>query len=129
MHSDEAWLVIDRDSWTQAQIAELHNWSLLHENHGLAISNPSFELWLLLHFESPVGIDSTRRCVDRLKRWIRDYDKGFDAGKITRQQVQTAIERAKRHDHQHVDDWPRHPGQTTVYRLVESIINTLDAGP
>jgi len=126
--SDEAWLVIDRDNWTQSQLAELHRWSLQRINHGLAISNPSFEFWLLLHFEHAVAIDSTRHCVDRLRRWIRDYDKGFDAYKITRQQVEAAIERAKSADHSQVGDWPRSPGQTTVYRLVERILNTIDAG-
>jgi len=41
--SDEAWLVVDQDRWTDDQLTKLHQWSLQATNHGFALSNPKFE--------------------------------------------------------------------------------------
>ena len=58
--SDEAWLVVDKDQWTDEQLTQLHQWSLQQENYGFALSNPKFEYWLLLHFEDGTGIILSR---------------------------------------------------------------------
>jgi hypothetical protein len=121
--TDEAWLVVDKDQWTEEQLMQLHQWSLQQQNFGFALSNPKFEYWLLLHFEDGSGITSSRDCTERLKRWIPDYDKGFDARKIGHLQIVDAIRRAKKRDHPPCEDWPRNLGVTTVYRLIERILN------
>lgn len=121
--SDEAWLVVDKDQWTEEQLLQLHQWSLLHESYGFALSNPKFEYWLLLHFEDGTGITSTRDCTVRLNHWIPDYDKGFDTRKVSPAQINDAIRRAKKRDLPACEDWPRDLGQTTVYRLIENILN------
>ena len=120
--SDEAWLVVDKDQWTDEQLTQLHQWSLQQEHYGFALSNPKFEYWLLLHFEDGTGVTSSRDCTDRLKRWIPDYDKGIDTRKISQSQIDVAIRRAKKRDHPPCSDWPRSLGQTTVYRLIENIL-------
>ncbi len=120
--SDEAWLVVDKDQWTDEQLMQLHQWSLQQQNYGFALSNPKFEYWLLLYFEDGTGVTSSRDCTDRLKRWIPDYDKGIDTRKITPSQIDDAIRRAKKRDHPPCEDWPRSLGQTTVYRLIENIL-------
>jgi hypothetical protein len=38
--NDEAWLVVDKDSWTDAQLNLLHQWSLKNAKYNLAVSNP-----------------------------------------------------------------------------------------
>lgn len=48
--SDKAWLVVDKDQWTDEQLNQLHSWSLDKDNYGFALSNPKFEYWLLLPF-------------------------------------------------------------------------------
>ncbi len=121
--SDEAWLIVDKDQWTEEQLLQLHQWSLLHESYGFALSNPKFEYWLLLHFEDGTGITSTRDCTVRLNHWIPGYDKGFDTRKISPAQINDAIRRAKKRDLPACEDWPRDLGQTTVYRLIENILN------
>lgn len=121
--TDEAWLVVDRDGWTEEQLSQLHQWSARQKNYGFSLSNPQFEYWLLLHFEDGTGVESSRDCTDRLKRWIPDYDKGIDARKISQKQIDDAVHRAKKRDHPPCEDWPRSLGQTTVYRLVEKILN------
>ena len=65
--SDEAWLVVDKDKWTDDQLAQLHAWSQEADNYGFALSNPKFEYWLLLHFEPGTNIGSSRECSNRLK--------------------------------------------------------------
>lgn len=127
--SDQAWLVVDKDQWTEQQLTKLHRWSLRQDNYGFALSNPKFEYWLLLHFEDGVGVTSARDCTERLKRWIPEYDKGLDTRKTRLPQINAAINRAKKRDYPPCGDWPRTFGQTTVYRLVENIINAGAAYP
>nr|VFK55087.1 MAG: RloB-like protein [Candidatus Kentron sp. TUN] len=118
--SDEAWLVVDKDKWRDDQLIELHRWSQEADNYGLALSNPKFEYWLLLHFEEGTGVANSRDCTKRLQRHLPGYEKGIDSRKITREMISKAIERAKRRDTPPCTDWPRTTG-TTVYKLVEHI--------
>ena len=117
---DEAWLVVDKDSWTDDQLAQLYQWSQKRENYGFALSNPKFELWLLLHFEEPTGVTFTN-CIERLNRYWPNYDKGIDVRKITLDHISEAIRRAKQRDNPPCSDWPRTIG-STVYKLVEKIL-------
>jgi hypothetical protein len=121
MESDEAWLVVDRDSWTEDQLQLLHNWTSTSNNYGFALSNPTFEYWLLLHFEDASGISNSSNCLERLRRYLPDYDKGINTRKITRQMIEEAIGRAKHRDFPPCSDWPRNVG-TTVYKLVQNLL-------
>ena len=121
--SDEAWLVVDMDQWSEEQLMQLHQWSTQKANYGFALSNPKFEYWLLLHFEEGAGVRSARDCMDRLKRWMPHYDKGINARQITPEQIENAMRRAKSRDHPPCEDWPRRFGQTTIYRLIENILS------
>ena len=123
--SDEAWLVVDKDQWTDEQLTLLYAWSITRSNYGFALSNPAFEFWLLLHFEDGSSICSTRDCIGRLRRYLPEYDKGIDARKINRDRINEAVARARARDNPQCIDWPRTPGCTTVYRLVENILKTL----
>jgi hypothetical protein len=120
--SDEAWLVVDKDQWTDEQLVQLHDWAQTHDNFGFALSNPKFEYWLLLHFEDGNDIASSRDCTERLKRHLTDYDKGIDVRKFTNEHISAAIRRAKLRDNPTCVDWPRSPGGTTIYRLVEKLL-------
>ncbi|MBN1545400.1 MAG: RloB domain-containing protein [Syntrophaceae bacterium] len=120
--TDEAWLVVDKDQWTDEQLAQLHAWTQEHDNYGFALSNPKFEYWLLLHFEDGNAIASSRDCTDRLKRYLPWYDKGIDRRKITRSEINDAIRRAYQRDNPPCVDWPRTLGSTTVYKLVKNIL-------
>lgn len=120
--SDEAWLVVDRDQWTEEQLGQLCVWAKENNNYGFALSNPKFEYWLLLHFEDGKGISSSRDCSERLKRHLPSYDKGINAHRLARNQIEEAIRRAKLRDTPPCTDWPRALGSTTVYRLVKNIL-------
>ena len=120
--SDEAWLVVDKDQWSDEQLAELYDWSNQKDNYGFALSNPKFEYWLLLHFEDGAGVSSSRNCVDRLRRHLPDYEKYVDVKKFSDDRVREAIVRGRIRDNPPCADWPRSTGITTVYRLVEKLV-------
>ena len=121
--SDEAWLVVDKDQWTDKQLSQLHQWSRQANNYGFALSNPKFEFWLLLHFENGKGVSSSHTCSQRLKRHLPGYDKNINIGKISNKMITDAIKRAEHRDNPPCDDWPRITG-TTVYKLVENILKS-----
>ncbi len=119
---DEAWLVVDKDSWTDDQLTELRNWISRPGRNGytryLAISNPKFEYWLLLHF-SDAGVCDSNDCTHKLKMHVPNYSKHIDFKKYSDSEVRSAIERARRRDR---------PGTggvstTTIYVLVSHILD------
>lgn len=118
----EAWLVIDTDNRPEEQLNELVTLAK-QRNYKVAISNPFFEYWLLLHFEDGDSIKSSADCMNRLKKNIPHYDKGIDKSKFTRDMIEQAIHRAEQRDNPN-EEWPRDIGHTTVHRLVERILQT-----
>jgi hypothetical protein len=120
--TDQAWLVVDTDRWTDSQLKSLYQWTQKAANRGLAVSNPHFEFWLLLHFEEGEGLKHAKDCARRLKHYLPGYDKGLSTATISLEMVSGAIARAMRRDKPACTDWPRSLGQTTVYRLVKEIL-------
>lgn len=117
---DQAWIVVDTDAWTEEQLQRAHMWSIEAERHGLAVSNPMFEYWLLLHFEDGDQITGARECRDRLARHLPQRAKCPLPIEALRGLVDGAVERAMRRDRPPCLDWPRQPG-TTVYKLVRAL--------
>lgn len=120
--TDEAWIVVDKDDWTEDQLKELLKWAKKSENRGFALSNPNFEYWLLLHFEDGKGIANSQECLTRLKRHLPNYKKDIDGKKITLELIAKAIARARQRDINRSSDLPP-IWSTGVYKLVEKIIN------
>jgi hypothetical protein len=88
----------------------------------LAISNPCFELWLLLHHREAPGIIHRHTAKNLMKEYVAEYDKkvkfeNYLAG------YERAIERAKKLDRlaEEVKDPGRNP-TTGVYKLAEAIL-------
>ena len=52
---DELWMIIDRDKWIN--IPEIFNLCKKEGNFHLALSNPCFEFWLLLHIKDWADFD------------------------------------------------------------------------
>jgi hypothetical protein len=119
--TDQAWLVIDKDNWSDEQLMELYRWTQEQDNYHLAVSNPKFEYFLLLHFEDGKGITSVSSCDERLKRHLANYDKDINPIKIKREMILRAIQRAEQLDNPPCIDWPRVFG-STVYKLIKIII-------
>jgi hypothetical protein len=76
--SDQAWAVFDGDEHRDAVPLNWNNAIQLAQARGvnLAISNPSIELWFLLHFQDQTGHIHRDKAKALLKKHIRDYEKG-----------------------------------------------------
>ncbi len=121
-NSDEAWLVVDKDNWTDSQLSELFQWTKGAKNYGFALSNPQFEYWLLLHFEDGNGIRTPKHCTERLEIYYPNYNKGIDRKLFPISNINAAIQRAKARDNPPCTNWPQIFGCTTVYKLVQKLI-------
>jgi len=119
---DELWLVIDKNQWRVEDLDALFDWTKLDDNRNLAVSNPKFEYWLLLHFEDGTGVRNPSECSDRLKHHCPNFSKNsIPVRRITKEKVQDAIRRARLKDSPPCEKWPVVYG-TTVYRMVERIV-------
>ncbi len=108
---DQVYAVFDRDEhatyFKALAAANAKDGKLLNDNREAisfkAIASvPSFELWLLLHFEDVHASLERDEVLRRLKRYLPAYEKG--AGGVfaaTREHVDTAIQRAKQLAEQH----------------------------
>jgi hypothetical protein len=119
---DKAWLVVDIDEWPTIELDAVYEWSLLKANYRLAVSNPKFEYWLLLHFDPGNNIKNKKECVKRLLHHIPSFKKGdIDKDKFTIDRIKDAINNAKKKDTPACEKWPEDIG-TTVYKLVEILL-------
>lgn len=118
---DEAWLVIDRDTWPETQLDDVYVNVCNSAGYSLAVSNPSFDYWILLHFDAGTGLGGTS-IIARLSAALqKGYEKTLRGITITESQIKDAISRAASKDVPPCSDWPREKYQTTVYRLIEKL--------
>jgi hypothetical protein len=127
---DQLWIVIDRDKWKDTELNEVA-YECEKENFFMALSNPSFELWLLMHFcavhrQPKDKIESICKKNDSLrdeltKKLESKSSVGFGM-KAYMPYVEKAINNAKKMDRKPQDRWPLSIG-TRVYVLVENIIH------
>jgi hypothetical protein len=116
---DEVWCVFDVDEHKDMDCAE----ELAKQNGlSLAISNPCFELWLLLHFREQPGMQSCQSLQTMLEEHINGYDKKVDFVKQFSERYEIALGRARLLDENALHDGePRRNPSTGVWRLTESI--------
>ena len=135
---DELWLVVDKDRWTEAMLSRVATECSQEVAMHMALSNPCFELWLLLHLEDAASLtpeeyvrwmENRRRSRNsdpylktRLRQIIGSYhESSYDALTLI-SHVEEAIDRARALDNNSNDRWPQTLG-TRVYLLAESVMN------
>lgn len=118
---DEVWVVFDRDE--HPRYDEAVNMARANGIE-LAVSNPCFELWLLLRFRENPGAQH-RHDMQRLLATVQgSTGKGVDFAAYA-ESVPLAEERARRMDERAAEDGDPHRNPTTgVYRLTASIART-----
>lgn len=135
---DELWLVVDKDRWKDAMLSNVATVCAQKTAMHMALSNPCFELWLLLHLE-----DAPLPTSEAHKSWIENRRKSKNAEPYLKillrqklgsyheskynadmlvQHAKKAIERARLLDENSTDRWPQKLG-TRVYLLAESVMN------
>lgn len=135
---DELWLVADKDRWTEAMLSRVATECSQEVAMHMALSNPCFELWLLLHIEDAASLppeeqkqwmENRRKSKNadpylkvRLRKNMGSYhESSYDALALIAH-VEDAIERARALDKNPNDRWPQTLG-TRVYLLAESVMN------
>ncbi len=132
---DELWLVIDRDRWQERMLSQVAQLCAQNSHLHFCMSNPCFELWLLLHLEDVEQYDDetknallqnkkNKSGVTWLKKRMKDLlgsyaESNYDALSLI-PYAPTAMERARRLDNNPQDRWPQSIG-SRVYLLMESI--------
>lgn len=135
---DELWLVVDKDRWTEAMLSHVATECSQEVAMHMALSNPCFELWLLLHME-----DAASLSLEEQEQWMKNRRKSKNADpylKVRLRQklgsyhessydaltliahIEDAIERARALDKNPTDRWPQTLG-TRVYLLAKSVMN------
>ncbi len=120
---DQVWAVFDRDDFS----ADKFNRAIqIARNNGIgaAYSNPSFELWFLLHFENHRSPLTRKECETRLSKHLGERYRKNQIG--MREQLQAfeqhAIERAEGLCRSYKFHNPARDNPcTTVYQLVKEL--------
>ena len=120
--ADEAWLVVDVDDWSEAEFAELLAWQEADDRHHLAVSNPKFELFLVMHFEKANGCTTPEKVDAALKKHWPRYAKRVSPTQFSAKQVRDAVENARTKRASCKAVMPA-PGMTDAHLLVERLAN------
>lgn len=120
---DECWCVFDVE-WPQNH-PNLGRALQCARDHGikLAVSNPCFELWLILHFEEQTAFLDTYQAERRSRHLEGRSGKGIDAARYIPNRA-IAVERAKSLTRRHAANdtrFPRDNPSSTIYKLLEAI--------
>ncbi len=115
---DDVWCVFDVDDHPKISDAK----QMARDNDiKLAISNPCFELWLLLHFRDNPGMQHRDQVRRLLKTYVPSYDKHVEYATYSAG-YQQAVTRAERLDQDAIQsDEPGRNPTTSVHRLTEII--------
>jgi len=118
---DIFWICIDRDRWNADSLRQVLS-ECKSKGHGVALSNPCFDLWMLLHFEDlgSCPADNCDRVITRLKEILGGYGKQCcRTTQLTKEMVEQAMSRARAMDNN--DFLPTVP-LTRVYKILEILI-------
>ena len=116
---DSVWCVPDVDKHPNLPEAKL---MAVANNIEMVVSNPCFELWLLLHFQESPGAKHHRDVQKLMKEHIPKYDKHIDFA-LFREGYPKAVKRAERLiTRAAVEHEPGRNPTTDVYRLTRVIV-------
>ncbi len=93
-------------------------------NYELAISNPAFEFWYILHFgKTTRPFNNGKEVKDLLKTYINNYSESLDVFSLLRKKTKYAINNSKEILDKHPEKEERFPNPSTrIHLLVKEMI-------
>jgi len=127
-NGDSVWCVFDADHHSDDEIQKAMRKAEGKVN--ICLSNPSFELWYLLHFLYYDSRISNYDLIHKLREHIPNYSKNENYFSQLLEKRQDAINHAKRlnqlHERNHVELLSTNSNPSTqVFKLVEYILETI----
>ncbi|MBG1271506.1 RloB family protein [Nostoc sp. WHI] len=126
---DKAWAVFDGDEHIEKSLA---NWQSTinrakSQKINLAITNPCFELWYLIHFQDYFAQITRDRLLNLLKKHIPDYDKSMclypkPLKSLTEQAIERADKIAKQIERNELDEYSN-PCCSELPKLISSLLS------
>ncbi len=138
--TDEVCIIVDLDNWPASMLSRVLT-LCKQKKYLFLVSNPCFELWLLLHHLDCSSLSQEEKNIIMGKQRHPRRDKqhpiktrlssiisGYNCSKINIDQffphISTAVENAKKLDNQS-EDWPNDLG-TKVHVIIEKIPGIID---
>jgi hypothetical protein len=125
---DAAWAVFDGDEHIEKSLV---NWQKAiakakKQNINLAITNPSFELWYLIHFQEHLAQVTRDKVIKLLGKHIPNYDKSMclypnPLKPLTADAIQTAEKMAKQIERNELDEYSN-PCCSGLSQLVRNLL-------
>jgi len=131
---DEIWCVFDTERFSQKGPRKFSQALNMAAANGvlLAISNPCFEYWFLLHFvRCGNSLSTGKRACDKLKKYLPSYEKGNSLFAQLYPLTDTAIANAKdvlRTQWHSEPDYMKRDPSTEVFKVVE-LLRDIAANP
>lgn len=128
-NKDVAWAVFDGDEHIEKSRASWDNAinRAKNQNIQLAITNPCFELWYLIHFQEHLGQINRGKLIKLLEKHIPDYDKSMclypkPLKQLTKDAIQCADKIAKQIERNELDEHSN-PCCISLPNLISSLLN------
>lgn len=128
-NGDMAYCVFDTDMNSSKNNVISEAKKLASKNKIKVISStPSIELWFLLHYEYTTANMTNKNLIRKLKNFLPNYDKNVDIYPKINDNVNKAIERAKKLEKYQLDNGKiigtieANPN-TEMYKIVEELLN------
>lgn len=117
---DQVWCVFDVDDFTRIPAALE---AAARAKVQVAVSNPCFEVWPLLHFAYSTAYLSSNDAPERLRNYMPGYDKILDC-ELLHGRFEKAKSAARKLDAEHSKNGspPRHNPSTEVWAVVDAIV-------
>jgi hypothetical protein len=120
--ADFCWLVLDVDDHKSGYFDSLFEWKKGKITRGLAISNPCFEYWILLHYQKPTKTcNKPGDCIEQLNDHVA-YSKDISGIKFDREAIDRAINFADQIESENKDRPITERNGSTVFQLVKDLI-------
>lgn len=121
---DQGWCVFDTEALGNKDVVREAVEKAGTGNLYLAVSNPAFEYWFLLHFkDTNRPFQDARAVIDALRRHFPEYEKNSDAYSVLKEHTDTAISNAERvlNGHRSSGNDEFENLSTGVHELVEAL--------